>query len=246
MGPIATATIAFSLISGGAAVGIGLRRALPEHHLIGDSKDVIKLATALIATMSALVLALLFSSTRQSYERTSAEVSRMTTDLAQLDQVLAEYGPEAAPLRTSLRTEVGSLINSIWKEDAAKRPAGARKPPEQSVPYMIRELSPKNRAQASLQARALQLSTDLAEIQLSLSSQPPNSISRPFIDVLVLWLVFIFAVFSMSSPSNATLITVLFLCVLSASGAIYLILELGSPFDGLMQIPNDGLRSALK
>ena len=111
---------------------------------------------------------------------------------------------------------------------------------------MVRNLAPKNGTQASLQARALQLSTDLTEIQLSLSSQPPDSISRPFIDVLILWLMFIFAVFSMSSPSNATLITVLFLCIMAASGAIYLILELGSPFDGLMQIPNDGLRSALK
>src|SRR5262245_61426097 len=114
-----------------------LRYKLPEHHLLGDSKDVIKLATALIATMSALVLALLFSSTRQSYERTTAAVSRMTADLVQLDRVLAEYGPEAAPLRTTLRAEVGSLIDSIWKEDAAKRPAAAQRSHEQSVLYMI-------------------------------------------------------------------------------------------------------------
>jgi len=246
LSPIAIAAIAFGLITAGAAAGIGLRRVLPEQHLLGDSKDVIKLATALIATMSALVLALLFSSTRQSYERTSAAVSRMTSDLAQLDRVLAEYGPEAAPLRTTLRSEVDALIDSIWKEDAAKRPAAAQRRHEQSVLYMIRELSPKNNAQASLQARALHLSTDLTEIQLGLSSQPPDSISTPFIDVLVLWLVFIFAVFSMSSPSNATLIIVLFLCILSASGAIYLILELGDPFDGLMQIPKDSLRAALK
>jgi hypothetical protein len=86
----------------------------------------------------------------------------------------------------------------------------------------------------------------LTEIQLGLASQLPDSISTPFIDVLVLWLMFIFAVFSMSSPSNATLIAVLFLCILAACGAIYLILELAQPFDGLMQLPNDGLRSALK
>jgi hypothetical protein len=245
LSPIGIAAISFALITAGAAGGMVLRRILPEHHLLGDSKDVIKLATALIATMSALVLALLFSSTRQSYERTSAAVSRMTADLVQLDRVLAEYGPEAAPLRTTLRAEVGPLIDSIWKEDAAKRPAGEQKSHEQSVLYMIRELSPKNHAQASLQARALHLSTDLIEIQLSLSSQPPDSTSTPFIDVLVLWLVFIFAVFSMSSPSNVTLVTVLFLCILSASGAIYLILELGDPFDGLMQIPVHGLRNAL-
>ncbi len=226
--------------------GIGLRRLLPEQHLSGDSKDVIKLATALVGTMSALVLALLFSSTRQSYEHTTMAVSRMATDLAQLDRVLAEYGPEAAPLRTALRGELDPLIDSIWKEDAAKRPARSARRHDQSVLYMIRDLSPKSGVQSSLQARALQLSTDLTELQLTLSSQLPDSISAPFIDVLILWLMFIFAVFSMSSPSNATLISVLFLCILSASGAIYLTLELGTPFDGLMQIPNDTLRSALK
>jgi hypothetical protein len=243
---IGVAGIALALILGSAAAGIGLRRALPEQHLSGDSKDVIKLATALVGTMSALVLALLFASTRQSYEHTSMAVSRMATDLAQLDRVLAEYGPEAAPLRTALRGELDPLIDSIWKENAAGRSAGAAKPHEQSVLYMIRNLSPKNGVQVSLQARALQLSTDLTEIQLGLASQLPDSISTPFIDVLILWLMFIFAVFSISSPSNATLITVLFLCILAASGAIYLILELAQPFDGLMQIPNDGLRSALK
>jgi hypothetical protein len=243
---IGIAAIAFALILGSAVAGIGLRHALPEHHLSGDSKDVIKLATALVGTMSALVLALLFASTRQSYEHTSMAVSRMATDLAQLDRVLAEYGPEAAPLRTALRGELDPLIDSIWKENAAGRPAGAARVHEQSVLYMIRNLSPKNGVQVSLQGRALQLSTDLMEIQLGLSSQLPDSISTPFIDVLILWLMFIFAVFSMSSPANTTLITVLFLCILAASGAIYLILELAQPFDGLMQIPNDGLRSALK
>src|SRR5215813_9550844 len=134
-----------------------LRYKLPEHHLSGDSKDVIKLATALVGTMSALVLALLFASTRQSYEHTSMAVSRMATDLAQLDRVLTDYGPEAAPLRTALRAELDPLIDSIWKENAAGR-AGGAKPHEQSVLYMIRNLTPKNGVQSSLQARAVQLS----------------------------------------------------------------------------------------
>jgi hypothetical protein len=162
--------VIFVLVAGGAAAGIGLRQVLPESHLSGDSKDVIKLATALIGTMSALVLALLFSSTRQSYEHTTLAVGRMTADLAQLDRVLDEYGPEAAPLRSALRAEVGPLIDSIWQEAATDRPAGAEKPRERRVLYMIRELVPKTPAQASLQARALQLSTDLADIQLSLAA----------------------------------------------------------------------------
>jgi hypothetical protein len=45
---------------GGAVVlGIYLRRVLPEHYLSADTKDAVKLAMGLVATMSALVLGLL-------------------------------------------------------------------------------------------------------------------------------------------------------------------------------------------
>ena len=246
MSPIAIAGIVCALILASTAAGIFLRSKLPEHHLSGDSKDVIKLSVALIATMSALVLALLFASTRTYFDHTSSSVSRMTADVAELDQLLSEYGPEATPLRLALRQEMGTLIDSIWREDAAARPNGGRaQRHEESVLYMLRELTPSNKVQSSIQARALQVSTDLAQTQLSLSSQPADSISNTFLIVLVIWLMFIFGVFSMSSPPNATLITVLCLCTLSASVAIYLILELGLPFGGLMQVSNETLRSTL-
>jgi hypothetical protein len=49
-------------VFGGALLGLSLRRSLPENHLSTDSKDVVKLAIAVIATMSALVLSLLIAS----------------------------------------------------------------------------------------------------------------------------------------------------------------------------------------
>ena len=221
MSPIQQAGIAFALIVASGIAGAWLRSKLPEHHLTGDSKDVIKLSVALIATMSALVLALLFASTRTSFERTSGYVSRMTADIAELDKLLGEYGPEA-------------------------RPAGADKGHGDSILYMLRGLAPTDKVQTSIPARALQVSTDLGQTQLALAAQPADSISNTFIFVLVLWLMFIFAVFSMSSPPNPTLFAVIFLCSLSASAAIYLILELAHPFDGLMQISPETLRTALK
>jgi hypothetical protein len=235
---------ASALILGSTILGTLLRSRLPEQHLSGDSKDVIRLATALIATMSAVVLALLFASTRASYEQTSSAVSRLTADLIELDDLLRDYGPETGPLRKTLRDDIGPLINSIWHDNDANN---VKQLPHHraSVLYMIRELTPQNSVQSSLQARALQVSTDMAQTRLTLFAQPADSISKPFVIVLVLWLMFIFASFSMSSKANATLISVLCICVLAASGAIYLIVELGEPFEGLMQISNNPLRNAL-
>jgi hypothetical protein len=107
------------------------------------------------------------------------------------------------------------------------------------------ELSPQTEAQRALKARAVQLATDVAQTRLALFVQSDNSIPMPFLVVLVFWLTIIFASFSLFSRLNPTLIAVLFVFALSASGAIYLILEMGQPFSGLMQISSAPLRNAL-
>ena len=238
---------AFALILASTILGAIVRARLPEHHLTGDSKEVIRLATALVATLTALVLALLFAATRASFEHTSASVSRLATDITELDEVLDEYGPDAAAIRKRLRGEMGPLIDSIWRDDAiaAGRPVVARPAHNSSALYLVRELQPKTPVQASLQARALQIGTDISQTRLGLFAQPPDSVSTPFMIVLVAWLMFIFTTFSMSSKPNPTLGIVLSVCILSASAAVYLLLELGLPFGGLMQVANDSLRGAL-
>jgi hypothetical protein len=245
MPAIGAASIAFALIFGCTLLGMFMRSRVPDAHLTGDSKDVIRLATALIATMSAVVLALLFASTRASYEQTSATVTRLTADIIELDHALEEYGPEAMPLRKLLRDSIVPMIDSIWRPDGGRSRAVQPYSHKETVPYGIRTLVPHNPVQISLQARALQLSIDMAQTRLILFAQPVDSISRPFMTALVLWLAFIFGSFAVSAPPNRTIVAVLFICVLSASSAIFLILELGQPFDGLMQLPNAGLRHAL-
>jgi hypothetical protein len=247
LNPIAVAVIAFVLIVGGTLMGTLVRAKMPEHHLTGDSKEVIRLATALVATLTGLVLALMFAATRTSFEQTSAAVSRLAVSFAELDEVLEDYGPAAAAIRRQLRTDLPPLMDSIWQEDAATagRPPVGRRSHTTNATAMIRELQPANPAQASLQARALQIVHDISQTRLVLLAQPPDSVSTPFIVVVVLWLMFIFTTFAMSSKPNTTLTVVLCICILSASGALYLILELGLPFGGLMQVSNASLREAL-
>ena len=247
MTPIAVAGIAFVLMRGGAILGIVLRARLPEHHLTGDSKEVIRLSTALIASLTALVLALLFSATRASFEHTSGAVSRLAADITELDEILDEYGPEALPIRKQLRNGIGPLVDSIWRQDAiaAGRQVPARTSHSGSALYMVRELQPKTPVQASLQAHALQIGADMLQTRLLLFARPPDSVSMPFMTVMILWLGIIFTTFSMSSKPNATLNIVLGVCTLSAAGAIYLILELGLPFGGLMEVSYNTLRGAL-
>jgi hypothetical protein len=248
LSPIQFAAITFACIVASAVGGALLRPRLPEHHLNGDSKDVIKLSIALVATMSALVLALLFASTRTSFERSSGLVSRLTADIAELDRVLKHYGPEADPVRAALRAEIQPMIDSIWREEAVARGVklDESKAPEEQVLYMLQDLQPANAKQRALHARAIQIGADLQQTQIALFAQPTDSISNTFLIVLIVWLMFIFGIFSMSAPANPTMFAVIAICILSASAAFYLILELGLPFGGLMQLSNEPLRNALK
>ncbi|HEX9523186.1 MAG TPA: hypothetical protein VF949_09465 [Reyranella sp.] len=248
MSAVAVGLIAFGLILASIAIGLMMRYWVPESHISGDSKEVIRLATALIGTMAAVVLALLFASTRTSFEATNSSVGRMTTSVIELDHMLREYGPEGEALRKALRQDVVAIVGSIWQEDAAVQHPAHPSTPEGQVTVLtkLRQMTPASPLQAALQVRALTVSGDLEQTRLSLVAEPTDSISKPFVIVLVLWLCFIFLSFSMSAKANTTLVIILVICAFSASSAIYLILELEQPFDGLMQIPNSALRNALQ
>jgi hypothetical protein len=112
MNSAAVFLVAFAFIFGGALIGVGLRRALPEHHLADDTKDVVRLGTGLIGTIAALVLGLLIASANSSFQTQSGHVQRMTADVILLDTLLAQYGPEAQPTRELLRRAVGVLSES--------------------------------------------------------------------------------------------------------------------------------------
>lgn len=246
MSAVAISLIALGLILLSIGIGVWLRHRLPEKHLNGDSKDVIKLATALIATMSALVIALLFASTRASFEATNSQIGQLTAGVIELDRLLADYGAEGMALRRALRQDVDAMVKLIWPEPGATAPTATQVAAmEAQVIASLRHLNPSSALQGRLQARAASIGAALAQIQLTLYAHPTDSMSKPFVFVLVLWLCFIFCTFAMSSDANRTLLTILFFCALSAASAIYLILELGQPFDGLMQVSSDPLRHAL-
>ena len=109
----------------------------------------------------------------------------------------------------------------------------------------IQALSPQNDVQRQLQAQAVKISVDIGQARWLLFEQGGRSIPMPFLVLLIFWVTVIFLSFGLFAPRNATVIVTLFLCALSLSGAIFLILELDHPFGGLVQISSAPLRSAL-
>jgi len=246
MSTMAISWIVFGCVSGGALLGFFLRAALPEHHLKADSKDLVNLAMGLIATMAALVLGLLVASAKSSFDSKSGEFAQMSANVILLDRVLVHYGPEADEARDLLHGSITHAFDEILHEissdaEQARAMAGA-----EGFYDKIQKLSPKNEAQRALMGQAIKISADLAQTRWLLFAQRGSSIPTPFLVVLVFWLTILFASFSLFAPPNPTVIATLLVCALSVSGAIFLILELDRPFDGLIQISTVPLNKALE
>jgi hypothetical protein len=144
--------IVFALVFGSALLAMFVRNALPEHHLSADSKDVVKLGIALIATMSALVLSLLIASAKSAFDPRSNQLVQVSADIIQLDCALARYGPETKEARSLLERSVAATLERFWPAESARPIAiDPKASPVEALYDKIEELSPQNDAQRALQ-----------------------------------------------------------------------------------------------
>jgi hypothetical protein len=248
MNDLLISLLVFAVISGGALVGVAVRPHLPERHLQPESKDVVKMATGLIGTLAALVLGLLIASAKSSFDQKTGQVRQVTAQIILLDDLLAQYGPEAIPIRTRLRQSIPPLADGIWQEGgiaASKTRPFKASAQSSAFENELESLSPANDVQRSLQSRAIAAFTEGAQTRLLLFAQAGGSIPTPFLIILVFWLAAIFVSFTLFAPTNPVVIASLLVCALSFAGAIFLVLELDSPFTGLMGISSATLRNAL-
>jgi hypothetical protein len=246
MSPTAFSLIVLIGVFGGAVLGIVLRKTLPEHHLSTGSQDVVKLAMGLVATMSALVLGLLISSAKGFYDSQTADLTQMSSRIIFLDRVLAHYGPESAEAREKLRGAVSDNLDRIWPQERQRSSEiGAPATGTDTLVDKIQALTPKDDRQRALQSQAVGMAIDLGQTRWLMYEQEAVSVSKPMLLVLVFWLIAIFVSFGLYAPSNATVTVALFVAALSVSGAIFLILEMYTPFDGVIQISSAPLRNAL-
>jgi hypothetical protein len=238
MSPFLISAIVFACVYGGALLGFALH--VPEHHRDSDSRDVLKASTALIATMAALVLGLLVASAKSSYDAQREELVHICADVALLDRALAYYGPEAADTRVQLRSTVEAAFAQLWR-------AGSEPPASvgEALYDKIEGLPTANEQQRSIKTAAAQLAVGLGRTRWLMHAQSGSAISTPLLVIVVFWLTILFVSFGVFAKPNATVHVALFVCALSVAAAIFLILEMDSPFQGLIRISDAPLRDVL-
>ena len=66
-----------------------------------------------------------------------------------------------------------------------------------------------------------------------------------FLAVVVFWLTVTFTSFGLYTQSNASVVAVLFVAAFSVAAAVFLIMELDGPFDGVIKVSSAPLRYVL-
>jgi hypothetical protein len=241
--------ISAGCIFGGALLGLLLYGLLPEQHLRDNSKDTVKVVAGMIATLSALVLGLLVSSAKSSFDATNSAITQNGAKIILLDRVLAAYGPETKDIREQLRRAVVAGIEMFWPEEkngGSGMTAFERANAMEMIQTKLRELTPATDAQRQLLSQAQQISGDMLQARWLLIEQAQSALPMPFLVVLLFWLTMLHLSFGLFAPRNATVIIVLLISALSVSGAIFIILEMNHPLQGMIKASSAPMRKALE
>jgi len=246
------ALISTACIFGGVLLGLWLQNFLPDHHLSNESKDTIKLGAGLLATLSALILGLLVSSAKGTFDTMNAQVTQGAAKLIYLDRLLADYGPETKADREFLRASTTAGIAAIWPEEklsttqATGLSAYEKMNSMETLQLKLLQLTPTNVVQRQMFTQAEGVCQDLRQSRWMVVEQAQNRLPMPFLAILLFWLTALHFSFGLFAPRNAMVLAVMFTCAVSVSGAIFLILEMNHPLSGIIKVSSAPMLKALQ
>lgn len=249
MGSVAaTGLTVLAVVFGGALLGMLIGRILPEHHRSSETKSVVSVSMAVLGTMSALVLGLLISNASGTFATQSQEVTEISADMIQLDRLLRRYGPETQDARELLRRYAAAKLQDLFP--AGRSPVAvddeATAAMLEALQDRVLALAPADEARRWLQAQTLQLTGTMSQKRWLLVQQGVSTIPFAFMALMVFWLSVIFASYGLFAPRNMTAVAALVFCVVAVSGAVMMILDLQTPFEGMIHISSVPMRHALE
>jgi hypothetical protein len=249
LNPLFTSSMVFAALFGAALLGMRLRRGLPEHHLSGETKDAVRLGMGSVATMAALLLGLLVASTKSAYDTDKGEVIQMASKAIWLDRMLENYGPETQTCRAFLRDALHSAVQRMWPETGLRDRRQLVDPGavwSRELPLAIQALTPQNDSQRTFKSEAAAAASELGQMRWLLFEQTRSSISTALLIIMVSWMALTYVSIGLFAPPNGTVVAAQFLAALAVAGALFLILELDSPFSGLVRISNEAMLNAIQ
>jgi len=239
---LATAVIAFLCMCAGMAIGSVLQM-VTENRFRDGAKEIVGVGatgvTGLVVLLSTLLLGLLIASATASFNAVEGHLADSAAKIALADQMLEDYGPDAAPTRQQLCDIYAQRIEEL---SAKSETDASRLGPVASA---VRNLSTMTRDQTAIQARVDSLIHDVRLARRNIFEESHTRTPELLLIVVVFWLSTVFAAFALQSPRSAIAAITLLLGAVSVAAAIFLIQELGTPLDGLITVSTEPLQRTL-
>lgn len=262
MSEIGSAVLVFLLLLIATGLGVGVRPLLPEEHKAHETVQLVQLVIGMLVTFAALVLGLMTASAKSSFDTASNDMRTYAAELIEFDTTLRELGSAADEARHLLREYTAAAIASTWPREPAPggeypRNLGAPDNPQQlenvrlgdmltMVGRELRRLRTSDVLQQRTLEDALTQYRRVVDARWKLIEEARSSMSRPFFTMLTFWLAVIFLSFGLIAPRNALALVTISLGAVSIASAIYVIVDLDTPFTGPIVVSSMPLRDTLQ
>ncbi|HTH99428.1 MAG TPA: hypothetical protein VL752_00670 [Acidisoma sp.] len=243
--------------------GAAIRRRWPEHHTNRETIELLQTTVMLLATFAAIVLGLLITSAKSDFDDLQNDIRSFSATLVQLDYGLQDIGPQTAPIRQSLVRYAAAATAAVWRDQPA--PPGNYYPniPPSHTPGLstaapvlgqmlertnsaLEALAPKTPAETRRQTAAQRLMNVAIDQRWRIVEASQGTLSSPFFAVLVFWTVVIYLCFGLSAPLNRINLMALTLSALALSSALFVIIDLYTPFSGPFTVSSLPMRAAIE
>jgi hypothetical protein len=237
----------FALLSVTALTALYLHPRLPDHQLSKETQDAVKVGVGMVVVLSALVLGLLIASVKSTFDTAARDLKHFATQIVLLDRTLRAYGPATDPARALIQQYVERALAGTWPSD--NEPEVMDDPQAEQLIYRLQDailaLVPETSRQRTLDEEMKGEVRRLIELRWTLVEEATTSLNVPLVSVLVIWLILIFASFGYNAPRNVLVMTTFILCAASIGGALFLVVQMDRPFEGLIKVSPAPLQSAL-
>ncbi len=241
--------IAAAVFAGGI-VGLVLQRILPESSTTGAPRDMIGAVVGLLTLLSALTLGLLIWTAYGVYAGQNIAIQGLAAKVLQLDLALADYGPDANPLRQQLRDNLGKTLDEVWAADETSANFAANNFAAALHGLRAREaaldkLHPTTDQETQALAIAKTTVDAISQARLQMSFALSAPISYPLLFTVVGWGVLLFLGYGLMSKGSVASVVAVFVGAVAVASATLMILDLSNPYSGVFRASSAPLEQVL-